>query len=323
MTTKITVNSNKDTYQHESNLKLDYKNEIIKQISSKYQTEISDLKGYIIKLNNEVRKSNTGEEIIFPDVSSYINEISTYMNISKIDKKKLSSIDLPVIDELMKYIEDLLLVFNRTVENMTNINYVSPIITLYEKRVHQLENELAENKQKQKRYETEISSLLNENSSLRNELFRQKSEIYRLISMKVINNKQEVVYDEEFIKILDERSKLLSHENQSITVNFYSLLDEYNLYKSQVSQKFNEFNEKCQSYDDLNNELLVKKDEVDELKSKLILAENQIYQCINDINILTIDKETFQIENQRMKHDIDTLQEGLSFYKRQFEVYNN
>lgn len=323
MTTKITVNSNKDTYQHESNLKLDYKNEIIKQISSKYQTEISDLKGYIIKLNNEVRKSNTGEEIIFPDVSSYINEISTYMNISKIDKKKLSSIDLPVIDELMKYIEDLLLVFNRTVENMTNINYVSPIITLYEKRVHQLENELAENKQKQKRYETEISSLLNENSSLRNELLRQKSEIYRLISMKVINNKQEVVYDEEFIKILDERSKLLSHENQSITVNFYSLLDEYNLYKSQVSQKFNEFNEKCQLYDDLNNELLVKKDEVDELKSKLILAENQIYQCINDINKLTIDKETFQIENQRMKHDIDTLQEGLSFYKRQFEVYNN
>ena len=118
---------------------------------------------------------------------------------------------------------------------MINQNYLNPILILYEKQVKQLNDEIFILKEKEKNLEKDSNKIINENSLLTNENLFIKKENQKSISAKVLNSNYKIIYDEEFIRLLEGRSNLLSKENEILYLNYQNITKEFYDFKVEVN----------------------------------------------------------------------------------------
>ena len=236
-----------------------FENEFIKLITNRYKSEIDTLKSYINVLNHEIRK-------------------------------KLN-IEIPILsEEVLKKTEtnELIILFNQSITKLQNFEYINPLFSLYEDNINALNNELKNFKTLTNKYEKQIADLTRENNSLRENLFLKETELREKFSLKLSNN-ENLVFDEDYFKQLDERNNILSRENEILLTNYQTVHQELVDFQMSFNEKYRESIEKISLYDRLEEE-----------NKKMTLAlDTGMLQCqVNEDKIIELtDKVIVGVKN--------------------------
>ena len=130
-------------------------NNYLKKLMDYYKEEISTLKGYIIRINNELIKNNitlNTPNIIKPDGENF--------------------------DDYDKFI-------NEACKKLLNYKYLNPLFEMYDSHITNIEKELKNTKHLASKYENTIKELLNENCMLRENLEVKNLELKGLFEKKL------------------------------------------------------------------------------------------------------------------------------------------
>jgi chromosome segregation ATPase len=270
-----------------------FENEFIKLITTRYKTEIDTLKSYINVLNHEIRK-------------------------------KLN-IEIPILsEEVLKKTEtnDLIVLFNQSISKLQNFEYINPLFSLYEENINALNNELKNLKTLTNKYEKQISDLTRENNSLRENLFLKETELKEKFSLKLSNN-ENLVFDEDYIKQLDERNNILSRENEILLSNYQTINHELNDFQMTFNEKYRESLEKISLFDRIDEE---------NKKMALALDTGMLQSQINEDKIIELTEKNSKLEIERnnnetqiegLRNEIKDLNDALQFYKNYIYNINN
>lgn len=270
-------------YQEIEPHSIDFNNKAIKLLVDRYQTEISHLKSYILKVNTEIRKKIN---IPLPEIPS--------------------KIELNDLDEML--------------ERLVNPEYINPIFKIYDTNLKFLEEEnkkLIKEKEKQDRI---ITELLQENSFLREENLYYKEETKKQVLNKIINSDTKFLYNEEFIKQVEDRSNLLSRENELLTINYSKITKDFFEFKIHLNDKYQEYLTKSTLFDRISNESRDKTSYIEQLTTKLTITENKLFEVVEYNSNLESFKENSIIEINRLKNEIEGLKESNEFLKKQIEI---
>lgn len=249
-------------------------NEYVSSLSSQYKNEISVLKNYIQKMNLLVRKNLNME--ILPSLEEGFDFFS-----NKIRNGSQQ-------DEIRETIREWL-------NKLLNVDYINPLISLYENYIKNLEEELKNCKTINKKYENIIMKIVNENNELRNQIQLSEEELKNFLEVRneCGDGSSLIVMDREYMTKLEERNQLLSKENEILVVN----------------------------YNKLNNELMqIKSDNAYKGSEQNNIKYQQLYQQFFNIKKeKDILQEQYNIDYQQYKKRIDQLQEDNAKLKLGFE----
>ena len=251
----------------------DYLNSLITQ----YTNEIYLLKRYIERINKEIRQ-NLNMEI--PSIDEVISSISINEN---------SAFDQNTLNQLL----------NKTI----NVEYINPLLNLYDTHIQNLENELKLTKDILKKKDSQLSDLVNENNKLRSALEQRNIEFKNFLEVKVNSNNSESikVMDFEYVMKLEERNNKLSQENEILLNNYTKCQKELLEFKMQVNNNFQNNNNKALAYDEL-----IEINKVNQLK--MFDLSDKVAQLESENNDLK-DKEDM------LNQQIIQLEGSLKFYK--------
>jgi hypothetical protein len=270
-----------------------FENDFIKNITNRYKKEIEILKSYINKLNHEIRK-------------------------------KLN-IEIPLLsEELLKETNtnELLKIFNESLSKLQNFEYINPIFKLYEENIKKLEEELKIYKKLNKSYENQITEFVKENNYLRECIIIKETELRDQYRIK-LSNSDKMIYDEDYIRMVDERNNILSRENEIILNNFHKISQELLDYQIIFNEKHRENIEKINHFDNLKEEL----DRVNNIVDNLILNnkinEDKIVDLTDKNSKLEIDKNNLLLQIENLKNENKGINEALEFYKNYIYNINN
>ena len=268
-------------------------NEYVSSLSSQYKNEISVLKNYIQKMNVLIRKNLNME--ILPSIEEGFDFFS-----NKIRNGSQQ-------DEIRETIHEWL-------SKLLNVDYINPLISLYENYIKNLEEELKNCKTINKKYENTIMKIVNENNDLRNQIQLSEEELKNFLEVRNESGdcSSLIVMDREYMMKLEERNQLLSKENEILVVNYNKLNNELMQIKSDNAFKAIEQNNINNiKYQQLNNQFLKIKKEKDILQEQYN-NDNQQYK--KRIDQLQREKANLKVYAEQSKKDADTLRKTMNRY---------
>lgn len=264
----------------------DNQKEYISSLSSKYQNEISSLKNYIQKMNTQIRKHLNMD--ILPSLEEGFSSFSQKMKNG---------------EELNEEYNN---VINEWLNKLLNVDYINPLITLYDNYIKTLEDELNNSKEINKKYENIITKLVNENNDLRNNLQINEEELKKFLEVRNEAGSM-IITDLDYVRKLEERNQLLSKENEILIVNYNKLQNDFIQIKSAVPN-INIGNDK--KYEKLNEEYLNKEKQYNNLKNNFEYTNQKFKEIIEQKQQL--ENDNFQLNEiiKNKEKEIEKYKEG-------------
>jgi hypothetical protein len=269
----------------------DLNNDFLRTLTDRYKKEIDMLKTYINKLNKEIRKQ--------------------------------LNIEVPLLTEDITKEEDMnefLKLFNEAFMKLQNPEYVNPLFKLYEDHITSIENELKQYKQLCMKHEAQISDMVKENNTLRENLMVKTNELKDFLRVKVDGK---MMYDEEYIKQVDVRNDLLSRENEITFLNYQNLQKDFTNFQNLYSDKHKECLEKIALYDTISDELHRVTSVLDNAMYRAQFNENKTLELSEVVSKLELDNSNLISQMEHFKNDNKSLSEAVDFYKNYINKLNN
>ena len=263
---------------------------------SKYQREILDLKNYIQKMNTQIRK-NLNLEIIPSLEEGYASFSQRIKNGEEHSEKFQDTI-------------------NEWMNRLFNVNYINPLITLYENYIQNLEEELKKSKEMNKKYENNIIKLVNENNDLRNKLITKEEELKNFLEVRNESGDGSslIIMDRDYIMKVEERNQLLSKENEILLVNYNKLQNEFMQIKSGIGSNGNNYND--MKYQQLNQDFLKMQNDY-----KILLGEKDINQ--KKVIEISNKNNALEIENINMKNQLKDFKSQEDIFEERNQRLSN
>jgi len=271
-------------------------------LNSQSRNEISTLKQYIQKMNEQIRLQLRME--VLPSLEEKLIEYSKKINNEKeLNEKCYESI-------------------NDWLNKILNVDYINPLITLYERYIICLEEELKNTKKMNKNYENTITNLVNENNDLRSQLLVNEEEMKKFLGIRNEggHGSSMLVTDRDYIMKLEERNQLLSKENEILYINYSKIQNEliqvkrgnnYNNYNN-----YNDKNENDIKYNQLYQQCLLL-----EKKNKMLQDQyNAIYQKQKDFEN---DYYALQKQNENIINDNNVIGKSVASINQMLNNQNN
>ena len=268
-------------------------------IAAQYQKENIALKNYIQKMNTHIRTHLNME--VLPSLEEGFSSFSQKMK----NGEELNEENDNIIDEWL--------------DKLLNVDYINPLITLYENYIQNLEEELKYHKDINKKYENTITKIVNENNDLRNRLQVSEEELKSLLEVRneVGDEASMIIMDRDYISKLEERSQLLSKENEILIVNYNKLQSEYMQIKSGIPNINPENDIK---YQKLSEEYL-------KIKNEYNILKNNFDKKSQKINELSDENAKLKVDKLRLEKIIEEKSEELKINNEGFgrisEALNN
>ena len=265
----------------------DYLNSLINQ----YTNEIYLLKRYIERINKEIRQ-NLNMEI--PSIDEVISSISINEN-SAFDQNTL----------------------NQLINKIINVEYINPLLNLYDTHIQNLENELKLTKDILKKKDNQLSDLVNENNKLRIAFEQRNNEFKKFLEVKVNTNNSEsiIVMDFEYVKKLEERNNKLSQENEILLNNYTNSQKELLEFKMKVNNTFQNNNNKALAYDELIGNYEMLKKSYDELIEINKVNQLKMFDLSDKVAQLESENNDLKDKEEMFNQQIMQLEGSLKFYK--------
>ena len=229
--------------------------EYLQALNSQAKNEISALKQYIQKMNEQIRLQLRME--VLPSLEEKLVEYSTKIkNEKELNEKCYESI-------------------NDWLNKILNVDYIDPLINLYNRYIKSLEEELKNIKKMNKKYENTITTLVNENNDLRSQLLVNEEEMKNFLGIRNGggDGSSMLVTDRDYILKLEERNQLLSKENEILYINYSKIQNE--LMQVKRGNNYNNYNDKNENdmkYNKLYQKyLLTEKKKIRSYKTNLML----------------------------------------------------
>ena len=297
----LDINSNKiindeNIQINEINLPNEKQEEIKSSVISQLKTEITSLKDYIKKMNIQIRKNFNLE------IQLSIEESFAYFSQKIKNGEKTQDALQDLIHEWMN--------------KLFNMDYINPLITLYENYIKKLEQEITNYQNMAKKNENLIMKLVLENNELRDKILTTEEEMKNLLEIRneLNDGSSIIVMDRDHVMKIEERNKLLSKENEILVVNYNKIQNELLQLKNQNQIMGNDdINIK---YQKLNSEFNKDKNDKDELFEQ----NNIIYEKMNDISNMNNNLER---ENFKLKDIINKMNNEIEIYKEANKKYEN
>jgi len=270
--------------------------QIKSSVISQLRTEISSLKDYIKKMNLQIRK-NFNLEI----------QLSLEEGFAHISQKiKNGESDQNALQDLIR----------EWMNKLFNMDYINPLIILYENYIKNLENEIKNYENINKKNEILIMKLIGENNELRDRILATQEELKNFLEIRneLGDGTSIIVMDKEHIMKVEERNKLLSKENEILVVNYNKLQNELLQLKSENQIFGNE--EKNLNYQKLNNDFIKMKNDNDNLKEQHEIINKKILDISNMNN-------TLEVDNLKLKEVINKMNYELNSFKEANQRYEN
>ena len=235
--------------------------EYLQALNSQAKNEISALKQYIQKMNEQIRLQLRME--VLPSLEEKLVEYSTKIkNEKELNEKCYESI-------------------NDWLNKILNVDYIDPLINLYNRYIKSLEEELKNIKKMNKKYENTITTLVNENNDLRSQLLVNEEEMKNFLGIRNGggDGSSMLVTDRDYILKLEERNQLLSKENEILYINYSKIQNE--LMQVKRGNNYNNYNDKNEN--DMKYNKLYQKYLLTEKKNKELQDQfNAIYKKQKD-----------------------------------------
>ena len=297
----LDINSNKiindeNIQINEINLPNEKQEEIKSSVISQLKTEITSLKDYIKKMNIQIRKNFNLE------IQLSIEESFAYFSQKIKNGEKTQDALQDLIHEWMN--------------KLFNMDYINPLITLYENYIKKLEQEITNYQNMAKKNENLIMKLVLENNELRDKILTTEEEMKNFLEIRneLNDGSSIIVMDRDHVMKIEERNKLLSKENEILVVNYNKIQNELLQLKNQNQFMGNDdINIK---YQKLNSEFNKVKNDKDELFEQ----NNIIYEKMNDISNMNNNLER---ENFKLKDIINKMNNEIEIYKEANKKYEN
>ena len=297
----LDINSNKiindeNIQINEINLPNEKQEEIKSSVISQLKTEITSLKDYIKKMNIQIRKNFNLE------IQLSIEESFAYFSQKIKNGEKTQDALQDLIHEWMN--------------KLFNMDYINPLITLYENYIKKLEQEITNYQNMAKKNENLIMKLVLENNELRDKILTTEEEMKNFLEIRneLNDGSSIIVMDRDHVMKIEERNKLLSKENEILVVNYNKIQNELLQLKNQNQIMGNDdINIK---YQKLNSEFNKVKNDKDELFEQ----NNIIYEKMNDISNMNNNLER---ENLKLKDIINKMNNEIEIYKEANKRYEN
>jgi hypothetical protein len=292
-------NNNKEEDQmfiNEINIPKEKEAEIKSSVISQLKTEISSLKEYIKKMNIQIRK-NFNLEI----------QLSLEEGFVEITKKiKSGEKDQEALQDLIR----------DWMNKLFNMDYINPLIILYENYIKNLENEIKNYENINKKNENIIMKLIGENNELRDRILATEEEMKNFIEIRnqMSDGSSIIIMDRDHVMKVEERNKLLSKENEILVVNYNKIQNELLQLKNENQIFGNE--ERNLKYQKLNGEFIKMKNNNEELIEQRDIINKKMMEMSNVRNNLEID-------NLKLKEVISKMNYELNSYKEANERYEN
>ena len=292
-------NNNKEEDQmfiNEINIPKEKEAEIKSSVISQLKTEISSLKEYIKKMNIQIRK-NFNLEI----------QLSLEEGFVEMTKKiKSGEKDQEALQDLIR----------DWMNKLFNMDYINPLIILYENYIKNLENEIKNYENINKKNENIIMKLIGENNELRDRILATEEEMKNFIEIRnqMSDGSSIIIMDRDHVMKVEERNKLLSKENEILVVNYNKIQNELLQLKNENQIFGNE--ERNLKYQKLNGEFIKMKNNNEELIEQRDIINKKMMEMSNVRNNLEID-------NLKLKEVISKMNYELNSYKEANERYEN
>ena len=295
----LNQNENEQNVPNKINILQEKEEEIKSSVNSQLKFEIASLKEYINKMNIQIRKNFN------LDIQLSIEEGFAHLS----QKIKTGEKD-------QKTLQDLITVW---MNKIFNVNYINPLITLYENYIKNLEEEIKNLLNTNKKNENLIMKLVGENNELRNQIISTEEEMKNFLEIRteISDGSSIVVMDREHIRKVEERNKLLSRENEILVVNYNKLQDE--LFKLKSENQMLGIDDNNMKYQKLNNEFIKIKNINEELLGQQEIYNQKIIDMSNANNMLAIDKQKLNDDINKMKFELNTYKEA---YERNEKLNN-
>ena len=279
------------------------KEKYIPSVSSRYMDEITALKNYIRKMNLLVRKNLNLEN--YPSLEEGFNYFSRKMKNEDPHSEKIQE------------------TINKWMDQILNVDFMNPLISLYEKYISDLEDELKNSKEKNNKYEKKIVDLIKENNELRDKIQTVEEELKTFLEVRNESGDSSsiIIMDRNYIMKLEERNQLLNKENEILILNYNKLQNDFMKIKNGAGSKGNELNNS--SFIQLNNENLKLKNDYKELIGQYDIINQKIKEISDKNNELEIENQNIKDENEKIKYERNALKEGNERYKNLLEMKKN
>ena len=269
--------------------------EYLQALNSQAKNEISALKQYIQKMNEQIRLQLRME--VLPSLEEKLVEYSTKIkNEKELNEKCYESI-------------------NDWLNKILNVDYIDPLINLYNRYIKSLEEELKNIKKMNKKYENTITTLVNENNDLRSQLLVNEEEMKNFLGIRNGggDGSSMLVTDRDYILKLEERNQLLSKENEILYINYSKIQNE--LMQVKRGNNYNNYNDKNEN--DMKYNKLYQKYLLTEKKNKELQDQfNAIYKkqkdFENDYYALQNKNENILDENKNMRNSVAAIDQILN-----------
>ena len=270
---------------------IDQSSEYLNSLINQYTNEIYLLKRYIERINKEIRQ-NLNMEI--PSIDEVLSTITINEN---------SAFDQNTLNQLL----------NKTI----NVEYINPLLSLYDTHIQNLENELKLTKDILKKKDSQLSDLVNENNKLRIALEQRNFEFKNFIEVKANTNNSESikVMDFEYVMKLEERNNKLSQENEILLNNYTKCQKELLEFKMQVNNNFQNNNNKALAYDELIGNYEMLKKNYDELIEINKVNQLKMFDLSDKVAQLESENNDLKDKEEMFNQQIMQLEGSLKFYK--------
>ena len=290
------INNDENININEINLPNEKHEEIKSSVISQLKTEITSLKDYIKKMNIQIRKNFNLE------IQLSIEESFAYFS----QKIKTG-------EKTQDALQDLI---HEWMNKLFNMDYINPLITLYENYIKKLEQEITNYQNMAKKNENLIMKLVLENNELRDKILTTEEEMKNFLEIRneLNDGSSIIVMDRDHVMKIEERNKLLSKENEILVVNYNKIQNELLQLKNQNQIMGND--DINMKYQKLNNEFNKIKNDKDDLFEQ----RNIIYEKMNDISNMNNNLER---ENLKLKDIINKMNNEIEIYKEANKRYEN
>jgi hypothetical protein len=282
-------------------LQIDQTNQYINDLINQYRAENTFLKKYIERINTEIRKHLN---IQIPSLDEGFTSLTS-----------MKGEEFPTLDQN---------VLNEWLNRLINVEYINPLLGLYDTHIQNLENELIYTKNILKNYDSKISDLINENNSLRQALEIRNNEFKSFLEIKVNDpNEGDVVMDREYVLKLEDRCNLLSKENDILAENYMNLQKDNFNFKQEANNTLQNNIDKISAYDDLYQNYVTLKNNYDALFEKNQINELKMFEFADKANKLENENENIKNKIDGQNKTILDLNSKTEFYKNLVEKMNN
>ncbi len=307
---KGTLNNINNIYNLKGNNLSDI-NEVQEEIKLKSNNSINHSN------NNINNNKNENSNILDNSYNNIIKINNTNNNnINSIKSNLLSKFNLEKDNEISLNMNFLKSYLDEASSYLINVDYINPILIIYDKHFKNLSEEIENLKKINKNYEKKILEFTQENKTLRETILVKASELKNLINIKVESvYNTGIIYDEEYFQKLDERNNFLSKENEIILLNYQKVYNEYVNFQTNYLEKHNDNMKKVEIFDKIYEQLNHANLHIDGLILKNQICENKISELVEKSIYNENEMEAYKIESQKLRMEIQRMNESIDFYK--------